>query len=143
MTGVPRGTVKRLRVVAYDFGAKRNILRSLVHCGFDVTVVPAHARADEILALEPDAVFLSNGPGDPAAVVSAQQLIPDLVGRLPILGICYGQQTTAQQLGGSVEGGHAAEFGRAFVEIGVEGAEGGLVGHRASGWRGDLLRMQK
>jgi carbamoyl-phosphate synthase small subunit len=56
---------RRLRCVALDFGAKRNILRSLVHCGFDVTVVPASSTAADVLAHDPEAIFLSNGPGDP------------------------------------------------------------------------------
>ena len=64
---------KPLKLVAYDFGIKRNILRLLVETGFDVTVVPARFSADEALALEPDAIFLSNGPGDPAAVEGVQE----------------------------------------------------------------------
>jgi carbamoyl-phosphate synthase small subunit len=82
---------KRYRCVAYDFGAKRNIMRSLVHSGFDVTVVPATTKASEVLAREPDAVFLSNGPGDPAPV-SAIPEISNLIGKKPIFGICLGHQ---------------------------------------------------
>jgi carbamoyl-phosphate synthase small subunit len=89
----------RLKVVAYDFGAKRNILRSLVHCGFDVTVVPAHTPAADVLALEPDGVFLSNGPGDPAAVKPAIDAVADLVGKIPIFGICLGHQILSIVLG--------------------------------------------
>jgi carbamoyl-phosphate synthase small subunit len=89
----------RLRCVAYDFGAKRNILRSLVHCGFDVTVVPAGTPADEALAHEPDAIFLSNGPGDPAAVEAGIAAVSDLVGKKPIFGICLGHQILSIVLG--------------------------------------------
>jgi carbamoyl-phosphate synthase small subunit len=89
----------KLRVVAYDFGAKRNILRSLVHSGFDVTVVPAHTPAAEVLAMKPDGVFLSNGPGDPAAVTPAIEAVGGLVGKVPIFGICLGHQILSIVLG--------------------------------------------
>jgi carbamoyl-phosphate synthase small subunit len=89
------------RLVAYDFGIKRNILRRLVEHGFEVTVVPARTPAAEALALEPDAVFLSNGPGDPAGVDPG---IFDAVRRLadekPVFGICLGHQILALSLGG-------------------------------------------
>ena len=94
-----RASLPRRRVVAYDFGIKRNILRSLVHCGFDVHVVPAATPAAEVLALEPDAVFLSNGPGDPAAVSPAIDAISNLVGKTPIFGICLGHQILSIVLG--------------------------------------------
>ena len=81
---------KRLRCVAYDFGAKRNILRSLVHCGFDVTVVPAHTKASDVLGMDAECVFLSNGPGDPAAVAGHEAVRP--VGKKPVFGICLGHQ---------------------------------------------------
>ncbi|MBL4770171.1 MAG: carbamoyl phosphate synthase small subunit, partial [Planctomycetes bacterium] len=89
----------RLSVVAYDFGIKRNILRSLVHCGFDVTVVPAHTSAQDVLKRKPDAVFLSNGPGDPAAVTSAIDASKELIGQVPIFGICLGHQILALAMG--------------------------------------------
>jgi carbamoyl-phosphate synthase small subunit len=82
----------RKRVVAFDFGIKRNILRSLHHCGFDVTVVPAWTPASDVLQHEPDAVFLSNGPGDPAAVQRGIASVSDLIGKKPIFGICLGHQ---------------------------------------------------
>jgi carbamoyl-phosphate synthase small subunit len=83
---------KRPRCVAFDFGAKTNILRSLVHCGFDVTVVPSGTSASDVLGLDPDCVFLSNGPGDPAAVKPAIDAVSNLVGQKPIFGICLGHQ---------------------------------------------------
>lgn len=89
---IPAASGPRLSVVAYDFGIKRNILRSLTHCGFDVTVVPADTSADDVLARNPDGVFLSNGPGDPAAVTSAIEACRALVGKVPIFGICLGHQ---------------------------------------------------
>ena len=87
------------RIVAYDFGIKRNILRSLVHCGYDVTVVPTWTPADEVLGMDPDGVFLSNGPGDPAAVGRAIDAVSDLVGKKPIFGICLGHQILSIVLG--------------------------------------------
>ncbi len=96
---VERASGERLRCVAYDFGAKRNIMRSLVHAGFDVTVVPAWTPADETLAMEPDAVFLSNGPGDPSAVGRGLAAVSDLVGKKPIFGICLGHQILSIVLG--------------------------------------------
>ena len=89
----------RLKCVAYDFGAKRNILRSLVHFGFDVTVVPASTPASEVLAMEPDCVFLSNGPGDPAAVDYAVESARELVQAVPVFGICLGHQILSLALG--------------------------------------------
>ncbi|MBK7642212.1 MAG: glutamine-hydrolyzing carbamoyl-phosphate synthase small subunit [Planctomycetes bacterium] len=90
---------KRLRCVAYDFGAKHNILRSLVHCGFDVTVVPNHTKASDVLGMDADCVFLSNGPGDPAAVTPAIHAVADLVGKKPIFGICLGHQILSIVMG--------------------------------------------
>ncbi len=85
-------TKPRLRCVAYDFGAKRNILRSLVHCGFDVTVVPTHTKASDVLGMDAECVFLSNGPGDPAAVKPAIDAVSELVSKKPVFGICLGHQ---------------------------------------------------
>jgi carbamoyl-phosphate synthase small subunit len=89
------------RVVAIDYGAKRNILRCLVDAGCKVTAVPAGASAAEILALKPDGVFLSNGPGDPAALPYAVKTIQELLGKQPIFGICLGHQLLARALGAS------------------------------------------
>lgn len=86
-------------VVAYDFGIKRNILRRLTTHGCKVTVVPASTTATEALALAPDGIFLSNGPGDPAALGYAVQAVHNLVGQVPIFGICLGHQILGQALG--------------------------------------------
>jgi len=85
--------------VAFDFGIKRNILRLLSECGFRVTVVPAGFSAADTLALKPDAVFLSNGPGDPAVVTYAVETVRTLLGQVPIFGICLGHQIAARALG--------------------------------------------
>jgi len=90
----------KFKVVAYDFGIKRNILRHLVNVGCSVMVVPATTSAEDVLALKPDGVFLSNGPGDPEPVVYAQENIKKLMGRVPIFGICLGHQLTGIALGG-------------------------------------------
>jgi carbamoyl-phosphate synthase small subunit len=87
-------------VVAYDFGIKRNILRHLVSAGCRVRVVPATTPAEEVLALDPDGVFLSNGPGDPEPVTYAVEAASKLVGRIPIFGICLGHQILGLALGG-------------------------------------------
>jgi carbamoyl-phosphate synthase small subunit len=88
------------RVVAYDFGVKRNILRQLVEHGFDVTVVPARTSWQEALAYEPDAIFLSNGPGDPSAVEGVRDTVRELAARKPLFGICLGHQILGLALGG-------------------------------------------
>lgn len=89
-----------LHVVGYDFGIKQNILRMLVDQGCSVTVVPAQTTADDVLSLEPDGVFLSNGPGDPEPVTYAQESIRGLAGKTPIFGICLGHQLIGLALGG-------------------------------------------
>jgi carbamoyl-phosphate synthase small subunit len=99
---------KKIRCVAYDFGAKRNILRSLVHCGFEVTVVPAGTSASDVLGMDTEAVFLSNGPGDPAAVKPAIDAVGSLVGKKPIFGICLGHQILSIVLGAKT---HKMKFG--------------------------------
>jgi carbamoyl-phosphate synthase small subunit len=89
-----------LHVVAYDYGIKKNILRMLSQEGCRVTVVPAQTSAEDVLALKPDGVFLSNGPGDPEPVTYAQENIRKLAGRAPIFGICLGHQLIGLALGG-------------------------------------------
>jgi carbamoyl-phosphate synthase small subunit len=99
---------RRLKIVAYDFGVKRNILRLLVEQGFDITVVPATTPAAEALALEPDGIFLSNGPGDPEAVQGVQSIVRELVQAKPVFGICLGHQILGLALGGTT---HKLKFG--------------------------------
>jgi carbamoyl-phosphate synthase small subunit len=90
----------RFFVVAYDFGIKRNILRGLSESGCRVKVVPAATPAEEVLALNPDGIFLSNGPGDPDAVPYAKENVAKLLGKKPIFGICLGHQILGLALGG-------------------------------------------
>ena len=97
---VPRAARQR-RIVAYDYGIKRTILRHLSHLG-TVEVVPATTPASDALARQPDGIFLSNGPGDPACVAGASDIIGELLGSsVPIFGICLGHQLLATALGGS------------------------------------------
>ncbi|MEE3326653.1 MAG: glutamine-hydrolyzing carbamoyl-phosphate synthase small subunit [Myxococcota bacterium] len=95
-----KGPTERRRLVAYDFGIKRNILRLLFEQGFDVTVVPATTSAQDALAYDPDAIFLSNGPGDPAAVAGVQENVRELATQKPLFGICLGHQILGLALGG-------------------------------------------
>jgi len=90
----------RFHVVAYDFGIKHNILRRLVDIGSRVTVVPAQTPASDALQLKPDGVFLSNGPGDPEPVEYAAKTVGELMGRVPVFGICLGHQIVGIALGG-------------------------------------------
>jgi carbamoyl-phosphate synthase small subunit len=96
--GLPARPAKH-HVVALDFGMKWNILRCLVQVGCKVTVVPGTAKADDVLAHRPDGIFLSNGPGDPAALGYAAATIRDLAGKKPIFGICLGHQLMGLALG--------------------------------------------
>ena len=96
----PRPDVERpLQVVVYDFGVKRGILRQLVGKGCQVTVVPAETSAEEVLALNPDGIMLSNGPGDPEPVEYAAVNVKKLIGKRPIFGICLGHQILALATG--------------------------------------------
>jgi len=98
--GFAQNIPMRFNVVAYDYGIKLNILRRLADHGCRVTVVPARTSASEVLALKPDGVFLSNGPGDPAAVPYAKDNVGHLLGHVPIFGICLGHQVLGLALGG-------------------------------------------
>ena len=88
------------KVVLIDYGAKKNIVRSLVNRGCEVTVVPESTSAEEVLAMNPDGIMLSNGPGDPAENVYCIEQIRQLVGKVPVFGICLGHQLTALAMGG-------------------------------------------
>jgi carbamoyl-phosphate synthase small subunit len=112
-----------LRIVAYDFGVKTTMVQLLTTLG-TVTVVPAGTTADEVLALEPDGVFLSNGPGDPAALPGPTSAIADLVGRAPIFGICLGHQLLATALGGAT---YKLPFGHHGANHPVQRLETGVV----------------
>ncbi|MBY5164036.1 glutamine-hydrolyzing carbamoyl-phosphate synthase small subunit [Salsipaludibacter albus] len=89
----------RFRVVAIDYGVKRRMLRLLADMGCDVRVVPATSTAEDVLAHEPDGVLVSNGPGDPAAVIHGQATVRGLLGRVPVFGICLGSQLLGLALG--------------------------------------------
>jgi carbamoyl-phosphate synthase small subunit len=91
---------RRFRVAAYDYGIKQNILRMLIDHHCEVLVVPAQTSAEEVLALGPDGVFLSNGPGDPEPVDYAVENIRKLIGKVPLFGICLGHQLCGLALGG-------------------------------------------
>ncbi|MFL6514731.1 MAG: glutamine-hydrolyzing carbamoyl-phosphate synthase small subunit [Chthoniobacterales bacterium] len=91
----------RFHIVAYDYGIKRNILRLLRQKGFRITVVPAETPAEKVLSLNPDGVFLSNGPGDPSALSYAHTAVRNLIGKKPIFGICLGHQVLGFAFGGS------------------------------------------
>ena len=90
----------KYNIVAYDYGMKRNILRRLRQNGFRVRVVPAGTTAEEVLALNPDGVFLSPGPGDPAALDYVHRSVRGLIGQKPIFGICLGHQMLSHAFGG-------------------------------------------
>ena len=93
------GKTNAPQVVCYDFGIKGNICRSLVGCGCDLTVVPAGTKAEDVLGMNPDGVFLSNGPGDPKDVPEVIAEIKKIIGKKPIFGICLGHQLLALAMG--------------------------------------------
>lgn len=97
---VDPGERAQFHVVAYDYGIKRNILRHLVQIGSRVTVVPADTGSEDVLALKPDGVFLSNGPGDPEPLERQSSEVKKLVGRVPVFGICLGHQILGLAFGG-------------------------------------------
>ncbi|MBE6470736.1 MAG: glutamine-hydrolyzing carbamoyl-phosphate synthase small subunit [Coriobacteriaceae bacterium] len=93
----------RYRVVAYDCGVKRSILEGLTRVGCDIRVVPWNTPAADVLAMEPDGVFLSNGPGDPDAVVETYRQVEQLLGNVPLFGICLGHQMICKAAGAQME----------------------------------------
>ncbi|MDY0870909.1 glutamine-hydrolyzing carbamoyl-phosphate synthase small subunit [Dongia rigui] len=111
--GYQKAEAPKYKVVAIDYGAKDNILRCLADAGCDVTVVPASASTEDVLRHKPDGVFLSNGPGDPAATGQyAVPVIKDLIAKdLPIFGICLGHQMLALALGGKTSKMHRGHRG--------------------------------
>jgi len=115
---------ERFRVVVYDFGAKRNILRCLTAAGCDVTAVPASTSAAAALALNPDGIFLSSGPGDPAALGYAVDTVKALLGKKPIFGICLGHQLLGTALGGST---YKLKFGHRGLNQPVQDQRTGRV----------------
>jgi carbamoyl-phosphate synthase small subunit len=115
---------KIFNVVAIDCGAKINILRNLVECGCKVRVVPAATSADEILAASPDGVFVSNGPGDPAAVTYTIETLKGLAGKVPIFGICLGHQMLSLALGATT---YKLKFGHRGINQPVRNQATGKV----------------
>lgn len=95
-----RAVTAKHDIVAYDFGIKRNILRHMVDAGFNVKVVPAGTPAEEVLDMDPEGIFLSNGPGDPEAVTVGIDNVKKLIGKKPLFGICLGHQILGLALGG-------------------------------------------
>jgi carbamoyl-phosphate synthase small subunit len=114
----------KYKVIAFDYGIKQNILRLLVSHGCDVTVVPAETSASDVLARKPDGVFLSNGPGDPAAVTYAIETVKSLLGKVPIFGICLGHQILGLALGGTT---YKLKFGHRGANHPVKNLDTGKI----------------
>jgi carbamoyl-phosphate synthase small subunit len=115
---------KRFKVVAVDYGLKKAMLRYLVDEGCEVTVVPSSSTAEHILSYKPHGVFLTNGPGDPAAVKGAREAVAQLLGKLPIFGICLGHQILALALGAKT---YKMKFGHRGANQPVKVIETGRV----------------
>jgi carbamoyl-phosphate synthase small subunit len=120
----PPPPAKRFKVAAFDFGAKHTIFRKLVRHGFDVHVFPATTRAEEIREHKVDAVFLSNGPGDPAALKYAHEAVADLIQTYPVFGICLGHQIITHAIGAST---YKLKFGHRGGNQPVKNTEEGRV----------------
>ena len=117
-------TKDTFKVVAYDFGLKHNILRKLTDHGCNVTVVPSRTPPNEVLAMDPDGIFLSNGPGDPAAVSYAVESVRTLIGKKTIFGICLGHQILSLALGGKT---YKLKFGHRGANQPVKNLQTGKV----------------
>ena len=115
---------ERFRVVAYDFGIKRTILASLTRSGCNIRVVPAGTSVEDTLALRPDGVFLSNGPGDPAPLGYAIDAVRQLLGKVPLFGICLGHQIMGLALGGKT---YKLKFGHRGANQPVKNVKTGRV----------------
>ena len=120
----PKARARKYRIAAYDFGAKTSIFRRLVASGFDVHVFPARTPASEIRAFNPDGVFLSNGPGDPAALKYAHEAVADLIKTYPVFGICLGHQIITHAIGAST---YKLKFGHRGGNQPVKNTEEGRV----------------
>lgn len=114
----------KYRIVAYDFGIKYNILRSLRQSGFEVEVVNARTPASEVLAKNPDGVFLSNGPGDPSALTDIHEEVKQLIGKVPLFGICLGHQILTHCFGGTT---YKLKFGHRGANHPVKDLRSGKV----------------
>jgi carbamoyl-phosphate synthase small subunit len=115
---------KKWNVVVYDYGVKHNILRRLTSYGCQLSIVPAQTSAEEVLKNNPDGIFLSNGPGDPAAVTYAIENIKKLIGKKPIFGICLGHQLLALALGGKT---FKLKFGHRGANHPVKNLKTGII----------------
>lgn len=115
---------RRFKVAAFDFGAKRSIFHKLRQHGFDVWVLPANASAEQVEELQPDALFLSNGPGDPAAVTYAHSVVAKLIEKYPVFGICLGHQIITHALGAPT---YKLKFGHRGGNQPVKNLETGTV----------------
>ena len=122
--GYPKQESFKYFVVAYDFGIKRNILRNLASNNVDALVVPAQTPWTEIIKMKPDGVFLSNGPGDPEPISYAIENIKNLIGKIPLFGICLGHQILALALGGKT---FKLKFGHHGGNHPVKNLEGGAI----------------
>ena len=115
---------RRYRIAVVDYGAKQSILKRLHDHGFDLTLFPATCTAAEIADFDPDGVFLSNGPGDPAAVGYAHETVRNIIGKFPVFGICFGHQVITHALGG---GTFKLKFGHRGGNQPVKNSETGQV----------------
>jgi carbamoyl-phosphate synthase small subunit len=123
--GIPaKKPARKLRVVVLDCGVKYNILRLLENNGCEVLVLPASSTGDEILALKPDGILLSNGPGDPAALPYIVDAARTVIGQIPVFGICLGHQIIGQAIGGSTE---KLKFGHHGINQPVKNVDTGRV----------------